>query len=224
MELVSTHHCGTGEVPYRCPKCFLPMDIVPPIWHCTIPPLRHTSVPHRCPKRNTSFMITHLCGTGYHPSLWYGNVPYRCPRYNVLRCIYPCIWYGGWPIIAALEQCHIGVPNGADSLLLNSTNVARRQPHLCGANTPHIPVPTRQMNGKCPHNPHNLNDNKAILRQEIPSSILFSRWNTLASFAPMGPSSDDADLQRRCPLTPQGLTALWTRYRRWRYDEAKKRN
>ena len=95
MELVSTHHCGTGEVPYRCPKCFLPMDIVPPIWHCTIPPLRHTSVPHRCPKRNTSFMITHLCGTGYHPSLWYGNVPYRCPRYNVLRCIYPCIWYGG---------------------------------------------------------------------------------------------------------------------------------
>ena len=25
----------------------------------------------------------------------YGNVPYRCPRYNVLRCIYPCIWYGG---------------------------------------------------------------------------------------------------------------------------------
>lgn len=159
MELVPTHHCGTGEVPYRCPKCFLPMDVVPPIWHCTIPPLRHTSVPHRCPERNVFFMIIHLCGTGYHPSLRYGNVPYSCPILDVMRCIYPSIWYGGWPTIAVLEQCHIGVPNEADSLLLYPTNAERRQPHLCGANTPHIHVPTRQTKEIWPHN---LNDNKDI--------------------------------------------------------------
>ena len=105
MELVSTHHCGTGEVPYRCPKCFLPMDVVPPIWHCTIPPLRHTSVPHRCPKRNTSFMITHLCGTGYHPSLWYGNVPYWCPKRGpIVCCCIPPMRHGENPIYA--EQIH----------------------------------------------------------------------------------------------------------------------